>query len=413
MDINKDSLTNSNLHFNDKEAVPSAKSLQHPDFDHRKVPTDSSHDNVRANVPKAADKSCDRSYTLSDSDLNLDVVPRRAFYDNRVILGKKRDIVVVLTELLDTDATEKSILACEVDGTPSSKIKVTREQTWWVRKHYPGYTHATSYVFCWGYPAEVIRHNATVRLVYQSTNQMGDCRTRVTAEKPLQIMKPVRSNKDHSVIVCTAAYNRPPYFDHWLRYQRSIGVDKVHLSVEASFAENATAVYPYLKEALRTGFVTMEVWNNYVGDKIYYFSHTVKLQECVLRYTGVYDYAFVCDVDEFFIPLVPGKKNIHYYAEKFFRDERISAASVQWRRFLCRPEQSKMEGLTDGNLTSIVSQRNQSEVKWEDNTKTLHRLSAVGLVGTHKQNSLLTHYRGSQVKNTVAYMGHIRPNKNC
>ena len=67
-----------------------------------------------------------------------------------------------------------------------------------------------------------------------------------------------------SVVVCTALFGQPPYFNEWLKYQRAIGIDRVHLNVEASFARNATQSYPYLKEALSTGFASMEVWNNYM-----------------------------------------------------------------------------------------------------------------------------------------------------
>ena len=352
---------------------------------------------------------CNHSYTVLDDDLNLEIVPRRAYFDNRTVSGKPRNLVMVLAELLDNEATEKSIVSCELNGH-HTKARVVRERTTWVREFFPGHTHANSYVYCEGFPKEVISNGSTVRLVYRCNNTKfndEDCYCMIAVEKPLVLMKSGEP-KRNSIVICTALYDRPPYFDQWLKYQHTIGIDKVHLNVEASFAENATSIYPSLKEALDTGFVSMEVWKNYVANKIYYYSHTTKLQDCVMRYTGVYDYTFVCDVDEFFVPLVPDEKDIHYYVNRFFNKNFLSSINVSWRRFLCKPDQSLYRHLRDGNVTQALTGPDSS---WDKHPKTIHRLAVTGIVGAHKSFSNLPGYKSTKLDRRFAYMGHVRPTK--
>ena len=56
----------------------------------------------------------------------------------------------------------------------------------------------------------------------------------VRSEKPL-ILDSIETDTAKikgTVVVCTTMYGHPAKFNHWLTYQKTIGVDKVHLSVE-------------------------------------------------------------------------------------------------------------------------------------------------------------------------------------
>lgn len=113
-----------------------------------------------------------------------------------------------------------------------------------------------------------------------------------------------------SIVVCATLYGHPPRFDEWLKYQKTLGVDMVHLSVETSFYHE---IYPSLKEFLDSGFVKIEIWKDIVGERLFY--HGQNYQDCIFRHMGI---GLLCDYDDFFIPLVPTHKDIHYYLDKFF-----------------------------------------------------------------------------------------------
>ena len=79
-------------------------------------------------------------------DRSVLVVPRRAYYDNRTVRGEPRNMLVILTEV--EDSMVNSIVACEINGNLMKKIRTTKEDTGWVRKTKPGYTHCMVIVQC-------------------------------------------------------------------------------------------------------------------------------------------------------------------------------------------------------------------------------------------------------------------------
>ena len=84
------------------------------------------------------------------------------------------------------------------------------------------------------------------------------------SEKPL-ILDSIETDTTKikgTVVVCTTMYGHPAKFNHWLTYQQTIGVHRVHLSVEHTFMNNATQLYPFLNESLMKGFVDIEIWEH-------------------------------------------------------------------------------------------------------------------------------------------------------
>lgn len=347
---------------------------------------------------------CNLWYNISLGKLP-DIVPRRAYYDNRIVSGERRNMVVLLTEMLDSTDVEKSLLACEMNGYHSD-VAVVRETSWtnWVRTHRTGYTYCNSFIQCTGFPKQAIHEGSTVRLIYRGKSDK--CYSRVETEKPLVVMSSMTPPRG-SVVVCSTLFGHPPYFNEWLRYQKAIGVDKVHLNVEASFANTATETYPYLKEALSTGFVSVEVWRNYLGERTYYHAQMLKYQDCVMRYTGVYEYAFICDPDDFFNPMIPGIKDIHYYFQIPFTNKHVSSVRFHWKRYECKPVKYVYESFPDGNITKGFSE--DTSATWTSNYKTVHRLSTTDIVSVHAAASVLPLYKYSIADGGFAYVAHIRP----
>ena len=347
---------------------------------------------------------CDRSY----SGLGItyfDVVPRRAYYDNRSINGEYCNILFVMAEV--NDASVNSILACELNECLSNNVRVLKEDTDWVREHHPIHTHGVLLVQCLGFPMSSILNGSIVKLIYKNKND--SCVSRVETEKTL-----ILKNSTHqslptrgkgSIVVCTAMYDHPPLFDEWLKYQKAIGIDMVHLNVHSSFAKNATSVYPFLGEALKSGFVYMEEWEDFIGDRVFYYSQVMKYQDCGMRYIGVFEYGLFCDYDDFFNPMHPHHKNIKYYLKKFFSDINVGTLLFRWRQFQCKIDEAKVKDQVDGNMTKALSGYDSF---YDQPSKCVHRLSALVLVHIHNSQILLPGYTRRYCDNDIAYMAHSK-----
>ncbi len=219
---------------------------------------------------------------------------------------------------------------------------------------------------------------------------------------------------NETIVVCSSFFGETaPFFNEWLKYQKALGVNKVHLDVEKSFAKSAVKRYPFLREALKSGFAHMEVWENYIGDKIFYYSQVTKYQDCIMRYTGVYEFAAIYDSDDFFVPRIPGQRNIHNYTKKFFTEPQIGSVRLWWKKYVCKPDALVYKALLDCNVTQSLT---NFTGYWLPNyrTKTIYRLFAVDLVGVHADYKFLPGYKYSLAERTLVYVAHIRPNeKEC
>ena len=333
------------------------------------------------------------------------VVPRRAYYDNRIVKGKPRTIVVILSEVEDN--TVKDIVACEINGYYSKSVNIIKDDVSWVRWHKKGYTHCSVTVQCLGLPEAAILNGSTTHVIYKKKAE--SFYSRVETEKPLLITSPaVRSG---SVLMCATLFGHPRNLDAWLKYQKTIGVDLVRLNVHPSFSQNATHITPYLKEAIDSGFVLMETWNDIVGERFYYYGKQVRYQDCVYRYMNTYEFALFLDHDDFFNPLIPNHNSIHYYLDKLFADNKTGSVYFQWKLMECAPKPEALDTLPDGNLTSILSGYNNT---LQIERKCAHRLRAVDSVKIHRALSFLPGYKAVDLKSykykplNIAYVAHNR-----
>ena len=349
----------------------------------------------------------DFSYNTSSpnpDDRYVLVVPRRAYYDNRTVRGEPRNMLVILTEV--EDSMVNSIVACEINGNLTKKIRTMKEDTGWVRKNKPGYTHCMVIVQCMGLPFQSILNGSNTSIIYRK--QSDPFYSRVWTEKPLYISAPL-AVKRGSVMTCSTLFGHPEKFEPWLKYQKTIGVDFVKLNVHPSFSQKATSLYPYLKEAIETGFVEMETWQDITDDRFYYHAQLVKYNDCLYRYKDEYEYAFFLDYDDFFNPVTPTHKDAIYHLEKFFANKQTGAVYFGWLQMECTPVEKKMKDLADGNLTAILS---GYKVRWRSETKMAARLYAVEQVAIHLVKSFLPGYRAKRLRaGDSAYIAHVRKTK--
>ena len=351
------------------------------------------------------------SYKLTgeNDDRSVYVVPRRAYIDNRLAHEKPKNTLRILAEV--HDYAVKSVVACELNGFVSTSIRVIKESTGWVRSHYPSFTHCGMLVQCVGLPEISFVNGTFPNLIYKMYKETFY--SVVRSEKPL-ILDSIETDTTKikgTVVLCAMMYGHPEKFNHWLTYQKTIGVDKVHLSVEHDFMNNATQLYPFLNESLMKGFVDIEVWEDIVGKRIYYYGKIIKYQDCIFRHMNRFEYLFVYDYDDYFNPMLPDHKDVHYYLNKFFAKSNIGTVHMTWHQMKCAPIEEKCKTLQDGNLTSVLS-----GPQWyrRSEAKCAHRLKAVVFLHSHSSLVLLSGYLRSTASDKLAYVAHNRyTNKHC
>ena len=334
------------------------------------------------------------------------VIPRTAYYDNRIIEGTHRNIIVILAEVKSIILENKLIISCEINGEYSTAIEVITDPIMkWVQTHKGGYTHFFATIHCYGLPSTAISNGNMVSVIYRSSS--GNKYISVHSEYSLQIMSDRYVHNENSIVVCTTMYGNPVRFEEWLRYLKTLGVDMVHVSAQVSFAANMTLAYPFLAESLTNGFVKIHVWKSYLQEKeIFYYSQSLFYQDCVIRYRHLFEYAMMIDYDDYFIPVISNKKNIHYYLKLLFSSKDTASARLPWIEYHCQILNNAIP--VDGNITNSLSGKNLSK---RLESKSIHKLSAVDTVSIHRAYTTLPGYNVMKVYGIqTAYVAHIKPN---
>ena len=321
-----------------------------------------------------------------NSDRAVFVVPRRSYYFATSHVAAESTILIVAEVHDDAIST---IIACELNGQFSTSVHLVEDYylASWVKDQMPGtFTHRVLLVHCLGFSKSIMKSGSFVHLIYMKQGEQYY--SRVKTEKPL-VIPPKESNLNvpshgkGSIVVCTIAYGRPDYFEDWLRYQKTLGVDLVHINADVSFQQD---LYPFLKQSLKTGFVRMDVWNHTVGERFFYQGQIMKYQDCLYRYKGIFEYGMFLDIDDFFIPMLDDHKDIHYYFDLFF-GVFTTATCFRWRHMHCKPRDELHKTLKDGNLTKILSGRRSSLMV---EYKCAYRLSQTEVVSIHMPDRLLS-----------------------
>ena len=354
---------------------------------------------------------CNKYYKDAHKDSNLLVIPRRAYYDHRSVWYQPErgggKVVVLLTEM--SDLAINTIKACKINGHITTSHTVIKENTNWVRKKFPHLTYSTVIVKCLRVPSEALEHGGKVHLIHKQ--ETDNCYSQVESEQPLVVKhhKPgfVEKGQD-SVLICISVFKRPQFFNEWLKYQKHIGIDRIHVAADPSFSVNATSAYPYLREALDSGFVTMEVWSNPLGEKVYYYSQLLKLQDCVMQNEGIFQYALLLDSDEFFNPLIAKEKSIGFYVRNLYQYKNVATVCFKWVKYFCQVHPSR--AADTGNLTATLD--DYTDIRIRSERKCMHKLSGVLFIDIHSVNMAVKGFSIVNARN-IAYIAHFKPKDQC
>ena len=244
----------------------------------------------------------------------------------------------------------------------------------------------------------------------------------VESERPVYFPAPrVKPTGEHNftVVTCVKVHNKwVTWLPEFVRYQRTIGVDHVHILMLDTFIKDgglkAHLADPYLAQATLEGFVSYNMWIDwYVGPKKEMYSHSDNLRklDCLYRFRGTYDYAFSLDTDDFFTPRIPGQTNVKDYILKWCYGNSIGSCTFNWIYYFpdkCGLIDNKRPD--DGNVTKKL--RSFANLSL-GNYKSVHLISALVDASFHDaicKWCLMPGYRVVNVPPHIAYMAHLRKN---
>ena len=102
-------------------------------------------------------------------------------------------------------------------------------------------------------------------------------------------IRPVSPSSDNfTIAVCRVPhFNDPPFMLEWLRFQKTIGVDHVHLIAdETAFLTNWGKKgfgNEELREDISDGYVSLDVWRLLPLRYSYYHSQPAAIQACAYK----------------------------------------------------------------------------------------------------------------------------------
>lgn len=337
---------------------------------------------------------------------------RAVHFDDRPRNGH-RNTSVFLVVALRTITDQNLIVGCQIDDNIAKDFKVDLigETPLW-RAFYNHINHEEAMVLCYDLPAT--RESTgyiSYRLSVNSTVKIA------TSERPVRFPVPrIPPTSDEgikynlTIVACAKIFNSPPWLGEWITYMKTLGIDHIHFDAEDSFKKFGAFKNSVLQEAIQSGFVTVEIWKQYLnGNELWYHNQGLIYEDCAYRYRNTYDYIVMVDTDDFFTPRVPGQGKLHYYVDKYCRGQTTGSCKFKWIEYF--PDYYGLNNKTtnDGNITSRLA--NFSHYT-QGNPKSVHRTNVVFDAATHYAYKMVKGFNTVQVSPNVAYFAHIRKNKN-
>ena len=329
---------------------------------------------------------------------------RSVYLDTRPRIAGHKNASVFLIEVSKDVVKQNLIVGCRVGEHTTTEFKFhTTAITNYIHRLYPKLTHDFAFVDCFDLPAE---NGSRAFLIYKTSKNSVPVSTE--SERPFFIPTPhvtPRRGQSFTVASCLAVLFGPhPHFlNEWLHYQRTIGIDHVYIIAEDSFEKAGGFKDPYLKQAIDEGFVSAEVWTQWLASdaQIRYHSQLLAYDDCIYRFIGTYDYVFIVDTDDFFVPRVPGELTIHYYIKNWCQG--AGTCQLSWVRYY--PDCGLGTTGEDGNVTANLA----SYLSLEDKVpKSLHKPPTVIDMGPHYPYVSMKGTKVVNMPKTRAYVAHIR-----
>ena len=330
------------------------------------------------------------------------VLIRLVHFDDRPQYGYK-NVSVFLLEASKSISEQNLIVACGVGSIVSFKFQIWPCGAFslhnWICESFPNLLIQDQLMLhCYDLPVD---NGSTAFVIYKLSPSSS---LRLVAQSAHRLVIP-ESQVEIKIVTCSRIFSgRPPRLVEWLHYQKAIGVDHIHIITDA----RADALHgAHFKQAMKTGFVSVKVWQQWQNDQIH---EVLAYEDCIYRFRGEYDYAFVIDTDDYFVPMNPSEKKLRYYVDRWCKD--CGSCAFSWIDYYPACGLKDKPG-TDGNVTAVL----KSSVSVEQKShKFLHRLADIDvhvpLSESESESFLVNHHRGTvKIPSDKAYVAHHRMEK--
>ena len=353
-------------------------------------------------------------YSTSLDVLSKTLVVRCAYFDHRKRHGHNNAVVFMLE--MKRSLGSYAFRGCRVGPLESSVVKFRKSIAYKWAINNVNVTQNVAFVDC--FDVYGVRDGDPAFLAF-SNLEFGSLKVEsveVQSQRSLIVPQSLENSKvppsQPLVVTCLSTVRVgeiPPSKDgmlyQWLRYQKTIGVDHVHMIAEDTFAATGGFSHSIIQNALKEGFLSIDFWPRWFNTtEIFYSSQHLASTDCVYRFQGVYDYVIIADSDDFFVPLGK-KKSIKEYLKRWCSGKKASC-NFEWHQVYPECGWSPESVGPDGNLTATVHSQKRKKLR---NVKSAHQIHALVEVGRHSAMSLMRGYQyRSMIPFEQAYFAHVR-----
>ena len=349
--------------------------------------------------------------TLLES-LSKSIVVRRAYFDIRNRSGHENAVVFMVDVI--SSLTPNMFTGCRIGPIESSKVHYQQPGSYRfaIKVHHA--TKSVAIVDCFDVYGVRDGDPAFLKITHREIGSLEVKTVEVKSQGNVIVPQSMKdlSTSHPSVITCVATVRMaeiPPddggMLYQWIRYQKTIGVDHVHVIADDTVVTVGGFDHPIITEALKENFLSIDLWPRWFNTtEIYHSSQHLGSNDCVYRFQGVYDYLLIADMDDFFVPR--GKsKSIKTYLKRWCTGKKASC-NFQWHQWYPDCGWSPESVGPDGNLTTTVHTQKMKKI---GNYKSAHQIQALVDVGRHSVKSVLPGYQNmSRVPFREAYFAHLR-----
>ena len=345
--------------------------------------------------------------------LSKSLVVRRVYLDSRKRYGHKNAVVFMLD--VKKNLRPNMFTGCRIGPVKSSQIEFRPSKSYKWKIAHRRSTKNLAFIDC--FDVDGIRDGDPAFLEITHMEEIGSSKVRTLEVNSQRNVIVPQSRNDlsashPSVVSCVSTLRLaeiPPTEDgmlyQWLRYQKTIGVDHVHIIAEDTFVTKGGFDHPIITDALKENYLSIDFWPRWFNTtEIWHSSQHLASTDCVYKFQGIYDYIIISDSDEFFVPR--GKsKSIKTYLKRWCSGKRVSC-NFEWHDMYPDCGWSPESVGPDGNLTTTVHRKKMHK---RDNVKSVHQMHALIEVGRHAAMSSLPGYKISNfVPFKQAYFAHLR-----
>ena len=344
--------------------------------------------------------------------LSKTILVRRAYFDNRKRDGHENAVVFVME--IKRSIISKVFTGCRVGGRESSKVHFRYSKSHdWAIKHF----HVTKNVALLDcYDVHGAKDGDPAYLIVDNYKIGSTVMKRGEVKSQGNLVVPVRNHfsDSPSVVACLATVrfaeispSADGMLHNWLRYQKTIGVDHVHMIADDTFVIAGGMDNSYIQDAVKKNYLSVDFWPKWFNEtEIYHSSQHLASNDCLYRFMGAYDYVVLADSDDFFVP-VKTSKSIKTYLKKWCIGK-TATCKFKWYQFYPDCGWNPKSVGADGNLTATVHYSETTKMK---EPKSGHQIRALVDVGRHAAKVLMPGYKQGSVPSNEAYFGHLRKSR--